>query len=655
MGNQRQTPTQASVQKAEAKATSAGRRKPQGDELELLQGLGSNRAMNRMATGDGQGVQPWQGLRHEPPRFRGLSAELVGGAKPQGLVVQPKLVIGQPNDKYEREADRVAKEVVQHINSPSPQLTGKSPTVQRKEEEESKIQMKLTTQPFKAEGSAVSSDFENALNHARRGGQPLPPNLQTQIERSTGSDFSGVRVHNDAQADALNRRIGARAFTTGQDLFFKQGEYQPGSLNGQELIAHELAHVTQQVGSISSTSNQHLFNSGRKSTSAVQRVEDNNTSRDTAESLEDFQLEQQITDQQLKNTPKILKFIFAGSGEESWKTHKAKYRKEDLELKPAKGLVKGFKGLKYKKENWRNKRTGEFRLKTVIEYAGPSSGHWYSKGLTDRGRNSTKKNLKDAKAEFDQYMEDSEKISSLSDGKVQVDIKGFSRGGATASTFAAWIKQSNYRDKVAVNLVLIDPVHGTGIIGAGKMYHEANVSNIYEPGQSTNSGTGEPELKTGTTLLLPVTSGHKKAGAAFTPQTIKGYQRLIIAYGEGVKHSFGFGESDKSKLKYQGNKVKGMQLSSLPLGLFVVNAANMQIKRVNSWADWLIRYDDEVFKGVNKKEKRYDDIKLGLLYFFQANGKSIKEYFSARTAKKVDEEKLKRLRREAAGKAPPLS
>nr|MCM0593799.1 DUF4157 domain-containing protein [Gloeotrichia echinulata DEX184] len=63
-----------------------------------------------------------------------------------------------------------------------------------------------------------------------------------------GADFSGVKVHTDGQSDQLNRSIQARAFTTGQDVFFRQGEYNPGSRGGQELIAHELTHVVQQNG-----------------------------------------------------------------------------------------------------------------------------------------------------------------------------------------------------------------------------------------------------------------------------------------------------------------------------------------------------------------------------------------------------------------------
>ncbi len=72
--------------------------------------------------------------------------------------------------------------------------------------------------------------------------------LESQWSESFGADFSGVRVHTDSEADALNQQLSARAFTTGQDIFFREGEYSPGSDSGRELIAHELTHAVQQTG-----------------------------------------------------------------------------------------------------------------------------------------------------------------------------------------------------------------------------------------------------------------------------------------------------------------------------------------------------------------------------------------------------------------------
>ncbi|NJN55203.1 MAG: DUF4157 domain-containing protein [Anaerolineae bacterium] len=63
---------------------------------------------------------------------------------------------------------------------------------------------------------------------------------------SFNTNFGGVRVHTDSQADQLNQSLQARAFTTGQHIFFRYGEYSPHSSNGKMLLSHELAHVMQQ-------------------------------------------------------------------------------------------------------------------------------------------------------------------------------------------------------------------------------------------------------------------------------------------------------------------------------------------------------------------------------------------------------------------------
>lgn len=73
-------------------------------------------------------------------------------------------------------------------------------------------------------------------------GVPLPSNVRAQMERSLGADFSAVRVHEGAHASAL----GSLAYTQGTDIHFAPGAYTPGTAQGDQLIAHELAHVVQQ-------------------------------------------------------------------------------------------------------------------------------------------------------------------------------------------------------------------------------------------------------------------------------------------------------------------------------------------------------------------------------------------------------------------------
>ncbi|NJP11949.1 MAG: DUF4157 domain-containing protein [Leptolyngbyaceae cyanobacterium RU_5_1] len=91
---------------------------------------------------------------------------------------------------------------------------------------------------------------EAAIEQARGGGRSLDTGARIQMESTFGADFSGVRIHTDSTADTLNQALSARAFTTGQDIFFRQGEYNPASSGGRELLAHELTHVVQQTGGI---------------------------------------------------------------------------------------------------------------------------------------------------------------------------------------------------------------------------------------------------------------------------------------------------------------------------------------------------------------------------------------------------------------------
>jgi hypothetical protein len=96
--------------------------------------------------------------------------------------------------------------------------------------------------------SEVTPEVEEAIQRSRGGGQSLDSNVRAKMESAFGADFSGVRVHTDAEADTLNYAVSARAFTTEQDIFSRQGEYDPGSSSGRELLAHELTHVVQQSG-----------------------------------------------------------------------------------------------------------------------------------------------------------------------------------------------------------------------------------------------------------------------------------------------------------------------------------------------------------------------------------------------------------------------
>jgi hypothetical protein len=110
------------------------------------------------------------------------------------------------------------------------------------------VQRVLAISKKEEASSDVSPDVESAIQQSRGGGRALDNGVKTQMESAFNADFGGVRVHTDSQSDNLNKSLSSRAFTTGQDLFFKQGEYSPGSSAGRELLAHELTHVVQQNG-----------------------------------------------------------------------------------------------------------------------------------------------------------------------------------------------------------------------------------------------------------------------------------------------------------------------------------------------------------------------------------------------------------------------
>ncbi|VTU28745.1 eCIS core domain-containing protein [Variovorax sp. RA8] len=79
-------------------------------------------------------------------------------------------------------------------------------------------------------------------------GRSLPGAVRTRMESAFGADFAGVRLHTDAKAAQLSEQLNARAFTLGAHVAFGSGEYRPGTLVGDALMAHELAHVLQQRG-----------------------------------------------------------------------------------------------------------------------------------------------------------------------------------------------------------------------------------------------------------------------------------------------------------------------------------------------------------------------------------------------------------------------
>jgi hypothetical protein len=216
--------------------------------------------------------------------------------------IQHKLTVGAPNDRYEQEADYVARQVMDMSDftvagslqravsveenkdkrlHAKPLAESITPFVQEKlenprktedEEEEIGVQAKsaegdvelqrqpereeeeqepMQTKAIQAKGEPqadsfdVGTDIEPRLNQSKGGGSPLPDAVRAFMEPRFGMDFSHVRAHTGSESTQLNRDVGAKAFTHGSDIYYGAGQ-SPANL---ELTAHELTHVVQQTGS----------------------------------------------------------------------------------------------------------------------------------------------------------------------------------------------------------------------------------------------------------------------------------------------------------------------------------------------------------------------------------------------------------------------
>lgn len=105
---------------------------------------------------------------------------------------------------------------------------------------------RLLRAPGSESAPSVADDVHGRLLAELGSGSPLPDGVRDDLQAATGADLGGVKVHRDAAADRLTGEFGAKAMTTGQDIFFGRGTYDPGSAAGMHLLAHEVAHTVQQ-------------------------------------------------------------------------------------------------------------------------------------------------------------------------------------------------------------------------------------------------------------------------------------------------------------------------------------------------------------------------------------------------------------------------
>ncbi|MFN2607156.1 MAG: DUF4157 domain-containing protein [Acidimicrobiales bacterium] len=185
--------------------------------------------------------------RHRPPLRSPMrpadalhALQRTAGNRVTSLVVQAKLMVGHAADASEREADRVAAAVLRTLSD------GDAGGVPGPGADQAAVRRSPVSAVDPLGGTAVDPDGEAAIARARTGGTALGTPVRARMERAFGADFSAVRLHVGPEADTVSRSLQARAFTTGPDVFFSSGAYQPATRSGESLLAHELTHVVQQ-------------------------------------------------------------------------------------------------------------------------------------------------------------------------------------------------------------------------------------------------------------------------------------------------------------------------------------------------------------------------------------------------------------------------
>ena len=249
---------------------------------EVSESVGSNSNISKELGG----VQPktirrrlnWQNITVEAPHRSSASSTYPGGIQrfetsdvkeqeeskevQNKELVQTKLTVGVPGDKYEQEADSMAAKVMRMPDSAikppiqrqteenteavqmQPLVNSTTPLLQRSSGEEEEVQIKSEVQRASDGSSVASGSVENRLAGSKGGGSALPDDVRSYMEPRFGADFSSVRVHTDSNAVQMNKELGAQAFAHGSDIYYGAGK-SPGK---NELTAHELTHTIQQTG-----------------------------------------------------------------------------------------------------------------------------------------------------------------------------------------------------------------------------------------------------------------------------------------------------------------------------------------------------------------------------------------------------------------------
>jgi len=175
--------------------------------------------------------------------------------------LQPSLDVTSPDDPSEVEAERLATVVTQPDQPPAPasgsvepgRLGSQAlrPTVDARIEQpgepsEDDSELVVTARVNRAADRTPKDVSANGLESTSGASRQIGDETRTYFERRFGHDFSAVQIHTGPAADVAARSLAARAFTFGNHIVFRDGEFSETSTQGRRLLAHELTHTIQQ-------------------------------------------------------------------------------------------------------------------------------------------------------------------------------------------------------------------------------------------------------------------------------------------------------------------------------------------------------------------------------------------------------------------------
>ena len=176
---------------------------------------------------------------------RRMSVRLDATAPKPEPVVRRRLRVGAVDDGAERRADHLAARALESIREPAPGVVARMAATDgittgriRRSAGSSR-----TVDGIGAAGGELDAETSSRIRRSMGGGRALEPSLRSTMEGAFAADLSGVRVHVDASSARIARSMNADAFTLGRDVYFAGGAYSPGTSQGLQTVAHELAHV----------------------------------------------------------------------------------------------------------------------------------------------------------------------------------------------------------------------------------------------------------------------------------------------------------------------------------------------------------------------------------------------------------------------------